>query len=97
MSRPRGTVLRLDPGRTGREALSQMFGVHSSSILKWIRRVATGRSVKPDPTRKAIVMQLDEMWHFLKKNAASVGSETLALALQASSLTGNVGVVIRQP
>jgi transposase len=67
MSRPRGTVLRLDPGRTGREALSKMFGVHTSSILKWIRRVATGHSVKPDPTGKAIVMQIDEMWHFLKK------------------------------
>lgn len=97
MSRPRGTVLRLDPGRAGREVLSKMFGVHTSSILKWIRRVATGHSVKPDPTGKAIVMQIDEMSHFLKKNAASVGSETRAIAIQANSLTGNVGIVIRQP
>jgi hypothetical protein len=97
MSRPRGTVLRLDPGRAGREVLSKMFGVHTSSILKWIRRVATGHSVKPEPTGKAIVMQIDEMWHFLKKNAASVASETRAIAIQANSLTGNVGIVIRQP
>jgi hypothetical protein len=67
MSRPRGTVLHLDPGRAGREVLSKMFGVHTSSILTWIRRVTTGHSVKPDPTEKAIVMQIDEMWHFLKK------------------------------
>jgi hypothetical protein len=67
MSRPRGTVLRLDPLRAGREVLSKMFGVHTSSILAWSRRVATGHSVKPDPIGKAIVMQIDEMWHFLKK------------------------------
>jgi hypothetical protein len=42
-------------------------------------------------------MEIDEMWHFLKKNAASVGSETLAIAIQANSLTGNVGIVIRPP
>jgi hypothetical protein len=97
MSRPRGPVLRLDPGRAGSEALIKMFGVHTSSILKWIHRAATEHSVKPDPTGKAIVMEIDEMWHFLKKNAASVGSETLAIAIQANSLTGNVGIVIRPP
>jgi len=78
-------------------ALGKMFGVHTSSILKWIRCLATEHSVKPDPTGKAIVMDIDEMWHFLKNNAASVGSGTLAIAIQANSLTGNVGVVIRLP
>jgi transposase len=49
-------------------ALGKMFGVHASSILKWIRRCATEYYVKPDPTGKAIIMEIDEMWHFLKKN-----------------------------
>jgi len=78
-------------------ALGKMFGVHTSSILKWIRRCATEHYVKPDPTGKAIVMEIDEMWHFLKKNAASSGSGKLAIAIQANFLTGNVGVVIRPP
>jgi transposase len=78
-------------------ALGKMFGVHTSSVLKWIRRCATEHYVKPDPTGKAIVMEIDEMWHFLKKNAASSGSGKLVIAIQANFLTGNVGVVIRQP
>jgi transposase len=78
-------------------ALGKMFGLHASSILKWIRRCATECYVKPDPTGKAIIMEIDEMWHFLKKNAASSGSGRLLIVIQANSLTGNVGVVMRQP
>jgi transposase len=72
-----------------------MFGVHASSILKWIRRCATEHEVKPDPTGKAIVVEIDEVWHFLKKNAASSGSGRLLIVLQATFLIGNVGVVIQ--
>jgi hypothetical protein len=77
------------------------YGLEKSSAYRtqkyrfWF--FATEPSVKPDPTGKAIVMEIDEMWHFLKKNAANVGSETLAIAIQANSLTGNVGIVIRPP
>jgi transposase len=78
-------------------ALGKMFGVHASSILKWIRRCATEHGVKPDPTGKASVMEIDELWHFLKKNAASAGSGRLLIVLQATCWTGNVGVVIGPP
>jgi transposase len=76
-------------------ALSKMFGVHTSSVLKWIRRYATTYGAKPEPTGKAIVLELDEMWHFLKKNARSSGSGRLVIVLQDSSWTGSAGVVIR--
>jgi transposase len=78
-------------------ALGKMFGVRASSILKWIPRCATEHYVTPDPTGKAIIMEIDEMWHCLKKTAASSGSGKLAIAIQANSLTGSVGGVIRPP
>ena len=78
-------------------ALGKMFGVRASSVLKWIRRYATEHYVKPAPSGNAIVMELDEMWHFLQKNARSSGSGTLVIAIQASSWIGSAGVVIRQP
>ena len=78
-------------------ALSKMFGVRASSVLKWIRRYAIEHGAKPAPTGKAIVMEVDEMWHFLKKNGPNSGSGRLVIVLQASGLTGSVGVVIRQP
>jgi transposase len=77
-------------------ALGKMFGVRTSSVLKWIRRYAIAHAEKPAPTGKAIVMEVDEMWHFLKKNATNSGSGKLVIVIQASSLTGNVGVAIKQ-
>jgi transposase len=78
-------------------ALGRMFGVRASSVLKWIRRYAPEHDVKPSPSGKAVVMELDEMWHFLQKNVANSGSGKLWIVLQASSWTGSVGVVIKQP
>jgi transposase len=78
-------------------ALGRMFGVRASSVLKWIRRYATAHDVKPSPRGKAVVMELDDMWHFLQKNGAHAGSGMRWIVRQASSWTGSVGVVIRQP
>jgi transposase-like protein len=56
-------------------ALSKMFGVRTSSVLKWIRRYATTHGAKPEPTGKAIVLECDEMWHFLKKTPEALDLE----------------------
>jgi transposase len=74
-----------------------MFGVWTSTILTWIRRYAANHAEKPAPNGKAIVLEIDEMWHFLQKNGANSGSGRLWIVIQAASLTGSVGVVMRQP
>jgi transposase len=78
-------------------ALGKMFGVWTSTVMKWLRRYATDHCEKPVPSGKAIVMEIDEMWYYLKKNAANSGSRKLSLAIQGSGLTGTVGVVIKRP
>jgi transposase len=78
-------------------ALGKMFGVRASAVLQWSRRFATAHSAQPEPVGKAIVLEVDEMWHFLTKNGANAGSGRLVIVLQATSLTGHAGVVIRQP
>ena len=78
-------------------ALGKMFGVRASSVLKRIQHFATEDSAKPEPVGKAIVLEVDEMWHFLKKNGTNSGSGKLVIAIQASCLIGSAGVVIRQP
>jgi transposase len=50
-------------------ALGKMFGVRASSVLQWIRRFAMEHSAKPEAVGKAIILELDEMWQFLKKTA----------------------------
>ena len=69
----------------------------ASTILTWIRRYAADHAAKPTPNGKAIIMEIDEMWHFLKKNGAHSGSGRLWIVIQAASLTGSAGVVRRQP
>ncbi len=78
-------------------ALAKMFQVQTSSILKWIRKFAKEHYEKPEPKGKAIVMELDEMWHYVKKNGRSYGYGKLWIVLQDNSLTGNVGIVMKQP
>jgi insertion element IS1 protein InsB len=48
-------------------ALGKMFGVCASSVRQWIRRFAMEHSAKPEAVRNAIILEVDEMWHFLKK------------------------------
>jgi insertion element IS1 protein InsB len=53
-------------------ALGKIFGVRASSVLQWIRRYATAHYRKPAPSGKVVVMELDEMWHFLQKNGGKL-------------------------
>ena len=56
-------------------ALATMFGVWTSTILTWIRRYAADHAEKPAPNGKAIVLDIDEVWHFLKKTAPTLDLE----------------------
>jgi insertion element IS1 protein InsB len=44
-----------------------LLRVSAQTVLNWIRTFATEHSKKPDPTGKTIVLELDEMWHDLKR------------------------------
>ena len=76
-------------------ALAKMFKVRTSSVLKWIRKFAEEHYEKPEPVGKAIVMELDEIWHYVKKSSASSGYGKLLIMIQDNCLTGSVGIVIQ--
>jgi insertion element IS1 protein InsB len=44
-----------------------LLRVSAQSVLNWIRAFATEHYKKPEPAGKTIILQLDEMWHDLKK------------------------------
>jgi hypothetical protein len=46
---------------------------------------------------QAVVVELDEMWHYLRSKKTNFGSGRLIVAIPVNSLTGNVGVVIKEP
>src|SRR4051794_39110808 len=76
---------------------AKLLGVSTPSVQAWIERFAEVYAQKPEPEGRAVVVELDEMWHFLKKSRASSGSGRLGIVLRDGSSTGSWGVVTRPP
>src|SRR5438270_8526057 len=47
---------------------AKLLGVSTPSVQAWIERFAEVYAQKPEPEGRAVVVDLDEMWHFLKKS-----------------------------
>ncbi len=76
---------------------AKLLGVSTPSVMTWIEQFAKDHAPKPEPAGRALVIELDEMWHYLKKSPASSGCGRLGIVPQADWLTGNVAVVTRPP
>ena len=49
-------------------AISKLFAVHASSVLKWIRAFAKTYAQKSEVLNTQVVrLELDEVWHYLGK------------------------------
>src|SRR3954453_10584177 len=53
------------------------LGVCTPSVRAWIERFAEvyAQKPEPEPEGRAVVVELDEMWHFLKKVEQALGLE----------------------
>jgi transposase len=72
---------------------AKLLGVSTPSVMTWIERFAKEHAQKPAPEGRALVVELDEMWHYLKKRPTSSGYGRLGIVLQADWLTGSWAVV----
>ena len=77
-------------------AIARIFNVSAPAVLKWVRKFARDNYEKPKPG-SAVVMEVDEMWHYLQKKPISSGSGRLIVAIPVNSLTGNVAIVMEKP
>ena len=77
-------------------AIGKLLGVSTPSLLNWLRAHATSQASRPqpEPGEAVVVMDLDELWHFIKKKPTSSGSGWLLIALANDSLTGNAAIVM---
>ena len=76
---------------------AKLLGVSTPTVQAWLERFAKDHAKKPEPEGRALVVELDEMWHYLKKNPRSSGSGKLGIVLQGGSWTGNAAVAIELP
>ena len=76
---------------------AKLLGVSTPTIQAWLEPFAAAYAQKPEPEGRAVVIELDEMWHYLKKSPNRSGSGRLGIGRQGGWWTGNAAVVTRPP
>ncbi len=76
---------------------AKLLGVSTPSVMTWIEQFAKEHAPKPAPEGRALVIELDEMGHYLRKRPTSSGCGRLGIVLQADWLTGSWAVVTAPP
>ncbi len=75
--------------------IARLLGVSPVAVLKWIKKFAVENAPKPVPPEGGVaVVELDEMWHFLKKSPTKSGYGRLFVLIQDRSLIGNSAIVV---
>src|SRR5918994_2567990 len=76
---------------------AKLLGVSTPTVMAWIERFAEVYAQKPEPEGRAVVVELDEMWHYLTKSRTSSGSGRLGIVLRDGSSIGSRAVVTGSP
>src|SRR3982750_1006082 len=61
----------------------KLLGVSTPTIQAWLEQFAAAYAQKPEPEGRAVVIELDEMWHYLKKSPSRSGSGRLGIVWKA--------------
>ena len=76
---------------------AKLLGVSTPTIQAWLEQFAAVYAQKPEPEGRAVVIELDEMWHYLKKSQSRSGSGRLGIGRPGGWWTWNAAVVTRPP
>ena len=76
-------------------AIARAIRVQHSAIYRFIRNWAEANYEKPEPCEDAVViLELDEMWHYLHSKKQNTGYGKLIVAILDNSSTGSAGAEI---
>ena len=73
-------------------AISKIVKVSHKAVFDWVKSFAIETYDKPKP-QGDVVVELDEMWHYIKAKKTNFGYGKHFVVLQVNSLTGNVEAV----
>src|SRR5690349_4636310 len=93
----KAAAVLLDVSGLSMNRTAQLLGVSTPTVQAWLELFAAAYAQKPEPEGRAVVIELDEMWHYLKQCPAPSGSGRLGIVLQGSWWTGSAAVVTRPP
>ena len=101
---PRGMPLRIEVTAVllhlsglSMNRTAKLLGVSTPTVQAWIEQFAKVYAQKPAPEGRAVVIELDEMGHYVKKSRTSSGSGRLGIVLRGGWWTGNAAVVTLPP
>ena len=77
----------------GFRAIGRFLGVSNVTVLNWVRQAAKALP-SPEKAAKVEILELDEMWHFVKKRVKNSGSGWLLSVSPIGSLTSNSVAVV---
>jgi len=60
------------------------------AVYRWIKAFAEENYVKPEPASSEVVVELDEMWHYLHSKKTNFGYGKLIAAIPVNLSTGSV-------
>ena len=69
--------------------IAKFLSVSASGVLKWIKQFAKENYEKPKPTGDGVVVELDEMWHYLGSKKLKSGYGRLIAVIPVNLSTGN--------
>ena len=71
-------------------AIAKLLKVSARSVFVWVKQFAEDNYSKPAPSNEDVIIELDEMWHFLHSKKDTSGFGNRIAEQQNSLLTGNV-------
>ena len=69
--------------------IAKFFKVTHKSIYDWVKAFAIYNYDKPEPQGDAVIVELDEMWHFIHSKKHNAGYGRLIAVIPINLLTGN--------
>ena len=70
--------------------ISKIVKTDLHAVYRWIRKFAEVNYEKPTPKSDAVVVELDEMWHYIKNKKTNSGYGKLIVAIPVNLSTGSV-------
>ena len=67
---------------------AKLLGVSTPTVQVWLEQFAAAYAQKPEPEGRAVVIELDEMWHYLKKVRTALDLESLGSCYRAAGGLG---------
>ena len=69
--------------------IAKYFRVNVRSVFNWVKTFAQKNYVKPTPSSDGVIVELDEMWHYLRSKKLKSGYGRLIVAIPINLSTGS--------